>query len=87
MSDTENAGEVKAEVAKFRKDIDDLRAEIGKTIIGNKEVVDGASTGIPYIVLEWPITRPYHRSSGVRLAVGVRPVCRHLLAAGLAGRC
>jgi len=44
MSDTENAGEVKAEVARFRKDIDDLRAEIGKTIIGNKEVVDGVLT-------------------------------------------
>ncbi len=47
MSETEQGtGDVKAEVAEFRKNIDALRAEIAKTIIGNREVVDGVLTCI-----------------------------------------
>jgi MoxR-like ATPase len=43
MSDQE-AGAVRAEVEEFRKRITSVRDEIGKAIIGNKEVVDGVLT-------------------------------------------
>jgi MoxR-like ATPase len=41
MSETEA---VREQVASFRKRIDDLRAEIAKAIVGNREVVDGVIT-------------------------------------------
>src|ERR1700744_2694700 len=41
MSDT---AAVREQVKLFRKRIDDLRAEIGKAIVGNREVVDGVVT-------------------------------------------
>ena len=36
-----NTEEVTAQVATFRKRVDDLRAEIAKSVVGNREVVDG----------------------------------------------
>ena len=39
-----DAGEVRAEVDKFRASITTVRDEIGKAIVGNKEVVDGVLT-------------------------------------------
>src|SRR5579883_268057 len=36
-----DSGAVRAEVEQFRKDIAALRDEIGKVIVGNREVVDG----------------------------------------------
>jgi len=36
-----NTEEVTAQVATFRKRVDDLRTEIAKSVIGNREVVDG----------------------------------------------
>jgi MoxR-like ATPase len=41
MSETEA---VREQVASFRKRIDDLRAEIAKAIVGNREVIDGVIT-------------------------------------------
>src|SRR5271154_3679736 len=41
MSGTEAGRE---QVASFRKRIDELRAEIAKSIVGNREVVDGVIT-------------------------------------------
>jgi MoxR-like ATPase len=41
MSETEA---VREQVASFRKRIDDLRAEVAKAIVGNREVVDGVIT-------------------------------------------
>ncbi len=41
MSETEA---VREQVASFRKQIDELRAEIAKAIVGNREVVDGVIT-------------------------------------------
>ncbi len=35
---------VRDQVTRFRKQIDDLRAEIGKAIVGNREVIDGVIT-------------------------------------------
>jgi MoxR-like ATPase len=39
-----DSAHVRAEVEQFRAHIDTLRAEIGKTIVGNREVVDGVLT-------------------------------------------
>src|SRR5579883_504696 len=39
-----DSGAVRAEVEQFRKDIAALRDEIGKVIVGNREVVDGVIT-------------------------------------------
>ncbi len=39
-----DAGEVRAEVDKFRASITTVREEIGKAIVGNREVVDGVLT-------------------------------------------
>ena len=44
MTTHENAAAVRAEVEQFRTHIDALRTEIGKTIVGNREVVDGVLT-------------------------------------------
>jgi MoxR-like ATPase len=41
MTDTE---EVRAQVTEFRKNMDALRAEIAKSIVGNRDVVDGVIT-------------------------------------------
>ena len=41
---TETTSEVREQVDSFRKQIDTLRAEIAKSIIGNREVVDGVIT-------------------------------------------
>jgi MoxR-like ATPase len=41
---SEQAGAVREQVTDLRKRIDELRAEIGKTIVGNREVVDGVIT-------------------------------------------
>src|ERR1700731_2672999 len=44
MTEIENASDVREKVDAFRQKIDTLRAEIGKAIIGNREVVDGVLT-------------------------------------------
>jgi MoxR-like ATPase len=44
MTDAKDAGQVRDEVAEFRKNIGVLRDEIGKAIVGNREVVDGVLT-------------------------------------------
>src|ERR1700733_9601974 len=44
MTTHENAAAVRAEVEQFRAHINALRTEIGKTIVGNREVVDGVIT-------------------------------------------
>jgi len=44
MTTHENAAAVRAEVDQFRTHIDSLRTEIAKTIVGNREVVDGVLT-------------------------------------------
>src|SRR5262249_37222274 len=44
MTEQANASEVREAVEDFRTKIDVLRAEIGKAIIGNREVVDGVLT-------------------------------------------
>src|SRR5580704_14182091 len=41
---TTEAGKVREDVDQFRKDIGTLREEIGKAIVGNREVVDGVIT-------------------------------------------
>src|ERR1700716_3472712 len=41
MSETEA---VREQVTLFRKRVDDLRAEVAKSIVGNREVVDGVVT-------------------------------------------
>jgi MoxR-like ATPase len=44
MTDDAQPADVKTEVAEFRSSIDALRAEIGRQIIGNQEVIDGVLT-------------------------------------------
>ena len=44
MTETVDAAAVRAEVEAFRKHIDRLRDEIAKTIVGNRDVVDGVLT-------------------------------------------
>ncbi len=44
MTETTDPGAVREEVDGFRKKIFDLREQIGKTIIGNREVIDGVLT-------------------------------------------
>src|ERR1700753_2810303 len=41
-----NTEEVAAQVAIFRKRVDDLRAEIAKSIVGNREIVEGVVTAL-----------------------------------------
>jgi len=44
MTEASDLGEVREEVDGFRKKISDLREQIGKTIVGNREVIDGVLT-------------------------------------------
>src|SRR4051812_21432487 len=44
MTEGMDAGAVRARVDEFRRQMDLLRAEIAKAIVGNREVVDGVLT-------------------------------------------